>query len=108
MYFGFYTCITELIHVFQILYMSYRVYTCVTGLILVLQILYGAYSCLSDLIRSLFLSFGYYTCLTDLILVLRNWFLYFRSYSFAKVPVSTISRNKSDLYRYISGRDISS
>ena len=37
MYFEFYTCITELIHVFQILYMSYRVYTCLTELILVLQ-----------------------------------------------------------------------
>ena len=48
MYFGFYTCITELIHVFQILYMSYRVYTCLTDLILVLQNLllsYGSYSC---------------------------------------------------------------
>ena len=37
MYFRSYTCITKLIHVFQILYMSYRAYTCLTDLILVLQ-----------------------------------------------------------------------
>ena len=51
MYFGFYTCITELIHVFQILYMSYRVYTHLTDLILVLQ--------------NLDMYFRFYTCLTD-------------------------------------------
>ena len=61
MYFGFYTCITELIHVFQILYMSYRVYT----------------------------------CLTDLILVLQNLLLSHESYSCAKVPVGTMSQNRS-------------
>ena len=88
MYFGFYTCITELIHVFQILHVYYGTYTCLTELILVYRT---------------------YSCLTDLILVLQNRFLYFRSYSFAKVPVGTISRNRSgsyhiqvrsDFYRY--------
>ena len=39
MYFGFYTCITELIHVFQILYMYFRSYTYLTKYILVLRIL---------------------------------------------------------------------
>ena len=36
MYFRSYTCITELIHVFQILYMSYRAYTYLTEHILIL------------------------------------------------------------------------
>ena len=40
-----YTCITELILVFRILYVYYETYTCVTEHILVLWILYGAYSC---------------------------------------------------------------
>ena len=48
MYFGFYTCIIELIHVFQISYMYYRSYTCLTELILVL--------------RSIYLSYGSYPC----------------------------------------------
>ena len=61
MYFEFYTCIIELIHVFQILYMSYRVYTCLTDLILVL--------------RNLLLSYGSYTCFTELIIVLRILYL---------------------------------
>ena len=69
MYFRFYTCITKLIHVFQILYMSYRVYT----------------------------------CLTDFILVLQNLLLSYRSYSCAKVPVGTISRNRSRSY-HIQGQ----
>ena len=59
MYFEFYTCITKLIHVFQILHVYYGTYTGLTelifytGLILVLQILYLCYrtdSCISDLI----------------------------------------------------------
>ena len=48
MYFGFYTCLTELIHVFQILYMYFRSYTYLTEYILVL--------------RNLFLSYGSYSC----------------------------------------------
>ena len=47
MYYRTCTCISDLIHVFQILYMSYRVYTCLTELILVLRNLllsYGSYS----------------------------------------------------------------
>ena len=69
MYFGFYTCITELIHVFHILYMYYRAYT----------------------------------CLTDLLLVLHNLLLSYGSYSCAKVPVGTISRNRSESY-HIQGQ----
>ena len=40
MYFRFYTCITELIHVFQILYMYFRSYAYLTEYILVLRILF--------------------------------------------------------------------
>ena len=40
MYFGFYTCITELIHVFKILHVYYGTYTCLTELILVFRILF--------------------------------------------------------------------
>ena len=46
MYFGFFTCITELIHVFQILHVSYGTYTYLTELIFI----YMTYSCLTDLI----------------------------------------------------------
>ena len=46
MYFGFYTCITELIHVFQILHVYYRTYISLTKLIVV----YRTYSCLTYLI----------------------------------------------------------
>ena len=51
MYFGFYTCITELIHVFQILHVYYETYTGLKELIFVDRT---------------------YSCLTDLILVLQN------------------------------------
>ena len=47
MFYRTYTCISDLIHVFQILYMSYRAYTCLTDLILVLRnmyLSYGSYS----------------------------------------------------------------
>ena len=40
MYYGTYTCITELIHVFQILYMYFISYTCLTEHILILRILF--------------------------------------------------------------------
>ena len=63
MSYGSYTCITELILVFRILYVYYGTYTCLTELILVLQ--------------SLFLYFKSYTCITNLILILRSLFLYF-------------------------------
>ena len=46
MYFGFYTCIIELIHVFQILNVYYGTYTGLTELIFV----YRTYSCLTYLI----------------------------------------------------------
>ena len=81
-YFGSYTCITELIHVFQILHVYYGTYTYLTELIVVYKT---------------------YSCLTDLILVLQNLFLYFGSYSFAKVPVGTIIQNGSGSY-HIQGQ----
>ena len=39
-YYGTYTGLTELGHVFQILYMSYRAYTYLTELILILRSIY--------------------------------------------------------------------
>ena len=59
MYFGFYTCTKELIHVFQILYMYYIVYTCLT-----------------------YWSYRTYTGISDLIRVLQNLYMYFRSYMY--------------------------
>ena len=44
MYYGTYTCISDLIHVLQGIYWSYGSYTCITEHVLVLRILYGAYS----------------------------------------------------------------
>ena len=44
MYYGTYTCISDLIHVLQSIYWSYGSYTCITEHVLVLRILYGAYS----------------------------------------------------------------
>ena len=60
MYFRFYTCTTELIHVFQILHVYYGTYICLTELILVL--------------RNLYWFFGSYTCVTELILIFRILF----------------------------------
>ena len=68
-YYGTYTGLTELGHVFLILYMSYRAYTYLTDLILVLRILYWSY--------------GTYSC--------------------AKVPVGTMSQNRSGSY-HIQGQ----
>ena len=48
LYYGTYSCISDLIRVLQNIYLSYGSYTCITGLILVLWILYGAYSRISD------------------------------------------------------------
>ena len=86
MYFRFYTCITELIHVFQILYLYYRTYTCISDLIHVLH--------------NIYLSYGSYTGVTKMILI-------FQIFSCAKVPVGTINRNRSYLCRYISDMGIS-
>ena len=41
------------------------------------------------------------SCIPYLIMVFQNLFLSYGSYNCAKVPVGTISWNKSDLYRYI-------
>ena len=81
-YFGSYTSFTELIHVFKILHVYYGTHTGLTELIFVYRT---------------------YSCLTDLILVLQNSFLYFGSYSFVKVPVGTMCRNRSGSY-HIEGQ----
>ena len=72
----------RLIHVFQILHVYYETYTGPTELIFVYRT---------------------YSCLTDLIMVLQNSFLYFGSYSFVKVPVGTMCRNRSGSY-HIEGQ----
>ena len=72
MYFGSYTCITELILVLRNLYLCYRAYSCISDLILVLQ--------------SIFLYFGSYTCVMEHIIVLR---ILYGAYSCTKVPVDT-------------------
>ena len=51
MYYRIYTCISDLIHVLQNLYLSYGTHTGLTELILVLRNLYWCYranSCISD------------------------------------------------------------
>ena len=73
MYFGFYTCITELIHVFQILHVYYGTYTGLTELILVFRILYGYYG-IYICVQDLFLSYRSYSGVTELILVFRILF----------------------------------
>ena len=67
MSYGSYSCITELILVFRILYVYYGTYTCLT------ELCYRAYSYISIL----YLYYGAYTCITNLILVLQSLFLYF-------------------------------
>ena len=44
-----------------------------------------------------------YTCISDLIHVLQSIYLYFGSYSCTKVPVGTISQNRSESY-HIQGQ----
>ena len=61
MYYITYTCISDLIHVLQNLYMYFRSYTCITGLILVLM--------------NLFLYFRSYTGSTELIHVFQILFM---------------------------------
>ena len=81
MYYGTYTCISDLIYVLQSIYLTYGSYTSITELIHVFQILYlsyRTYTCVSNLIlvlRSIYLSYGSYTCVTELIIVLRILFL---------------------------------
>ena len=74
----------------------YRTYTysCISDLILVFRILY------SDIIRvlqNLYLSYGTYTCLTELIRVLRNLYCYFGAHT----GISDIIRVLQDLYMYL-------
>ena len=81
MYYGTYTCITELIHVFQILYMYFRAYTCLTELILVLRKLYWSYETYTGLMeiilvfQSTYLYFGSYMCILKLILEFQILFI---------------------------------
>ena len=115
MFYRSYTCITELILVFQILFLYFRSYTCITEHILGLQILYlcyRAYSCILDLIlilRSIYLSFETYTCITKHILVLRILYLYYRygsSHRYyrtnTKVPVGTVKAELNSFLSYCS------
>ena len=83
MSYEYYTCITELILVFQILYLYYGSYTCLTGLILVF--------------RSTYLYFRSYACISELILVFQILCLYYRTYTYftdTEVPVGTITSTK--------------
>ena len=81
MYFGFYTCISNFIHVLQSIYLSYRTYIGLTELILVLRNLYwyfGSYTCVTELIhvfQILHVYYGTYIYLTELIQVLGILFL---------------------------------
>ena len=119
-HYGTYTCINELILVFQILCTSYRAYrlilvlrnlywyyetyTGISELILILRNLYWSYGTYTDLtelilvLRNLYWSYGNYTDLTELILVLQNLLLAYGSYSCTKAPIGTISRNRSGSY----------
>ena len=47
--------------------------------------------------------FGFYTCIIELIHVLQSIYLSYGSYSYAKVPVGTMSRNRSGSY-HIQGQ----
>ena len=77
MYYGTYTCLTELILVLHNLYGSYGTYTGISEHILAFRILYvyyRTYTCISNLIhviQNLYLSYGTYTGLTEHILILR-------------------------------------
>ena len=61
MYYGFYTCITELILVLRNVYLYIEAHPYILDLILVL--------------RSIYIYYGTYTCLTGHILILRILFL---------------------------------
>ena len=69
--------------------MYYRIYTCLTELIRVL--------------RNLYWYFGAHTGISDLIGVLQNLYLCYGSYSCAKVPLGTMSWNRSGSY-HIEGQ----
>ena len=99
-YYKTYTGTSYLILVLRSISWSYETYTCITDscisyLILVLRILHGAYSDIKVPVGT-----------TE---ILRNvyWYCGTYPYSCVKVPVGTISRNRSDLCRYISDMDIS-
>ena len=92
MYYGAYSCTSDLILVLRSKYLSYESYTFITKLILIfilvlrsIYLSYGSYTCITELIlvlRILYLYYGAYTCLTDLILVLRSLYLSYGSYTF--------------------------
>ena len=84
-----YTGTSYIILVLRSISWSYGTYTCITEFILVFQILSWYYST--------------YTCISDLIHVLQNLYLSYGSYSYAKVPVGTMSQNISGSY-HIEGQ----
>ena len=94
LYYGAYTCLTNLILELRSLFLYFRSYTCIMEHILVLRILYlyyGAYTCLTNLIlvlRSIYLSYGSYTCRTNLMPVLRDLFLCEGTHRFILVHIS--------------------
>ena len=47
----------------------------------------------------LYTCYGTYSCISDLILVFQILCLYYETYSYAKVPVGTISQNISESYQ---------
>ena len=80
---------TKLILVLRILYLFYEIYPGLKELIPVLQ--------------NLYMYFKSYTCNKELILVLRNLYGSYGSYSCAKVPIGTMSQNRSGSY-HIQGQ----
>ena len=100
---------TELILISRSIYWSYRTWTCISDLIHVLQSIYLSYGTYTDLtehilvLQNLDMYFRSYTCLTEHILILRILYWSYGSYSCAKVPVGTMSRNRSESY-HIQGQ----
>ena len=100
---------TELILILRSIYWSYRTWTCISDLIHVLQSIYLSYGTYTDLtehilvLQNLDMYFRSYTCLRGHILILRILYWSYGTYSCAKVPVGTMSRNKSGSY-HIQGQ----
>ena len=88
MYFRSYICLTEHILDLRILYLYYRTYTGISDLIHVLQSIYLTYG--SSRLRSLYLSY--------VSIRLRSLYLFYGTSNYTKVPVGTISRNRSESY----------
>ena len=80
MYFRFYTCITELIHVFKILHVYYGTYICV---------------------QNLFLSYRSYTCVTELILLFRILFFCEGTRRYYNIDIEVHSDLYSNVLSYV-------